>query len=325
MIASTALEASGEEDAVTWFTPILRNWIGFAYLGDYLSYALWLIVPVLLVYSLPLAIYCFVCVVNFALYIYQKKNNMQEHPSSKSWDKARKVVSYLVRSFGKIWHGFEIIGLEHLPEGSGLIIYYHGALGIDYACFVSTLYILTGRCCYSVSDHFLFGIPGIQLVLGLTGCGDRNKADCVAFLKKGELLGIAPGGLREQNFSDGNYNLIWGNRTGFAQVATEAKVPIIPIFTQNTREAYWTFGNTWLTRWLYESIRWVILPVYGGFPVKLRTYIGEPIPYDPNITAKELAEKTKTAIENLRDRYQKRPGNIMKAFLERFDKHHKEN
>lgn len=31
--------------------------------------------------------------------------------------------------------------------------------------------------------------------------------------------------------------------------------------------------------------------MYGGFPVKLRTYLGDPIPYDPKITAEELAEK----------------------------------
>lgn len=46
-----------------------------------------------------------------------------------------------------------------------------------------------------------------------------------------------------------------------------------------------------LTRWLYEHSWWLLLPVYRGFPVKLRTYIGKPIPYDPNIAAKELAGK----------------------------------
>uniref|UniRef100_A0A670I3S1 Transmembrane protein 68-like n=1 Tax=Podarcis muralis TaxID=64176 RepID=A0A670I3S1_PODMU len=82
---------------------------------------------------------------------------------------------------------------------------------------------------------------------------------------------------------------------------------------------------TGLTRWVYEKTRCLLLPVYGGFPVKLRTYIGEPIPYDPNITATELAEKTKTALENLRDRHQKMPGNILRALSERFDKDDKAN
>lgn len=43
-------------------------------------------------------------------------------------------------------------------------------------------------------------------------------------------------------------------------------------------------------RWVYERFRLPIAPVYGGFPVKFRTYLGDPIPYDPNINAAELAE-----------------------------------
>nr|XP_034958810.1 transmembrane protein 68-like isoform X1 [Zootoca vivipara] len=118
---------------------------------------------------------------------------------------------------------------------------------------------------------------------------------------------------------------MWGNRTGFARLALEAKVPIIPIFVQNDSEAYRSFGKIRLTRWVYEKTRCFPLPAYGGFPVKLRTYIGEPIPYDPNITPAELALKTKTALENLRDRHQKMPGNILRALSERFDKDDKAN
>lgn len=44
-------------------------------------------------------------------------------------------------------------------------------------------------------------------------------------------------------------------------------------------------------RWLYDRFRLPIAPVYGGFPVKFRTFLGDPIPYDPNINAAELAQK----------------------------------
>lgn len=44
-------------------------------------------------------------------------------------------------------------------------------------------------------------------------------------------------------------------------------------------------------RWVYESFRLPIAPIYGGFPVKFRTFLGDPIPYDPNVNAAELAEK----------------------------------
>lgn len=44
-------------------------------------------------------------------------------------------------------------------------------------------------------------------------------------------------------------------------------------------------------RWVYEKFRLPIAPVYGGFPVKFRTFLGDPILYDPNINATDLAEK----------------------------------
>lgn len=44
-------------------------------------------------------------------------------------------------------------------------------------------------------------------------------------------------------------------------------------------------------RWVYERFRLPIAPIYGGFPVKFRTYLGDPIPYDPKLNAAELAEK----------------------------------
>ncbi|XP_044862894.1 transmembrane protein 68-like isoform X2 [Mauremys mutica] len=221
--------------------------------------------------------------------------------------------------------GYELHGMEKIPEGPGLIVYYHGAINIDYCYFVSNLYIQTGRLCYSVVDHFFSKLPGIELFYNLFPAVHSGRDESVEILKKGNLLGVSPGGTREAFFSDENYNLLWGNRKGFAQVAIDAKVPIIPLFTQNIREGYRTFGKIGFFRWFYENSRLLLIPMYGGFPVKLRTYVGDPIPYDPNITATELVEKTKIAIEKLRDRHQKLPGSILRALLERFDNHQKED
>ncbi|XP_033011121.1 transmembrane protein 68-like isoform X2 [Lacerta agilis] len=214
--------------------------------------------------------------------------------------------------------------MEHLPKGPGVIIFYHSVTTTDYNFLVAKILKEQQRLCYSVIDHALYRIPGWKTFFDAIRLKDFSKDECVEILKKGNLLGLAPGGGREANFSN-DYNIMWGKRTGFARIALEAKVPIIPIFTQNCGEIFRNIGKTRLTRWLYEKTRLLYLPMYGGFPVKLRTYIGEPIPYDPNITAAELAEKTKTAIENLRDKYQKRPGSILRAISERFDKHYKTN
>ncbi|XP_039207351.1 transmembrane protein 68-like isoform X6 [Crotalus tigris] len=269
---ATMLNTS-EYESMTWFLHMIKDWIGFDCLEDFVNSVLQplllLLVLFLLIYYVPSGIVLIFYAFTFYLYIWKKKYNIKGDAYNELWNKPRKSITYLLNLYGKIWHG-------------------------------------------------------IKPCLDIVGCIEGKKAFCVDILKRGYLLGIAPGGLREQNFSDENYSLEWSTRTGFAEVALKSKVPIIPMFTQNLREAYRTVGNTRLSKWLYEHFRYLVLPIYGGFPVKLRTYIGEPIPYDPNLTAKELAEKTKIAIENLRDRHQKLPGNILRGLLERFDKNKKD-
>ena len=57
-------------------------------------------------------------------------------------------------------------------------------------------------------------------------------------LRKGHLLGIAPGGGYEAQLGNPDYRVMWKQRSGFAAVAFEANVPIIPVFTENIREAF---------------------------------------------------------------------------------------
>jgi hypothetical protein len=42
---------------------------------------------------------------------------------------------------------------------------------------------------------------------------------------------------------------------------------------------------------LYAASRFPFVPIYGGFPVKLKTFIGKPIPYDENLTPEQLQIK----------------------------------
>ncbi|KAH0617706.1 hypothetical protein JD844_016204, partial [Phrynosoma platyrhinos] len=102
---------------------------------------------------------------------------------------------------------------------------------------------------FFLSWHILTGLtPFFQLC----GCIPGDRAKSLEILKKGQLLGIAPGGVREALFSDQYYKVIWGNRTGFAQVALEAKVPIIPMFTRNIREVNRPIGNI---RWILATLK----------------------------------------------------------------------
>jgi hypothetical protein len=50
---------------------------------------------------------------------------------------------------------------------------------------------------------------------------------------------------------------------------------------------------------LYEVTRLPVAPIFGGFPVKLRTFIGEPIPFDPSDTPETLRDKVRSALQEL--------------------------
>ncbi|XP_060133804.1 monoacylglycerol/Diacylglycerol O-acyltransferase isoform X2 [Zootoca vivipara] len=250
---------------MSWFTQMLQNLISFPYLEEYLSSVVhpwWFRKLLVLLCSIMIDIYLAGCACSFWLYVYKKMNKDQETDfDSKLWEKPRRFFSLIIDTYGRIWHGYEVAGMENLPKGPGIVIYHHGVAPLGYVLFAVRIFLRDG--------------------------------ETVLFI----------------NF------IVWG-------VGCQ---PIIPIFTQNSCEAYRTIGKTRLTKWLYDKTRCIFLPVYGGFPVKLRTFIGEPIPYDPNITAVELAERAKTALDNLRDKHQKRPGNILNALSERFDKHYKAN
>ena len=76
-------------------------------------------------------------------------------------------------------------------------------------------------------------------------------------------------------------------------------VPIIPIFTENIREAYTTMrtGET-IWRFIYETIKVPVIPVYGGLPVKLVTHVGTPILLNKKETAEQLAKRVQVDFFN---------------------------
>jgi 1-acyl-sn-glycerol-3-phosphate acyltransferase len=81
---------------------------------------------------------------------------------------------------GNIWHGkmififgkfcffefsligYEVEGLEHIPtSGPVLIVFYHGALPIDFYYLFAKIWLYRNRRMRVVADRFVFKIPGM--------------------------------------------------------------------------------------------------------------------------------------------------------------------
>lgn len=297
--------------------------IGSSLLESYYSKWLsWLFTPLLIVSLLPGIILILLYITSSLLYIYKlHRHRLRDAYDKDIWEAGRKVVAAIWDALGWFWHGYEIVGTENIPAGGALLVYYHGALPIDFYYLCSHLLLYEGKLINPVGDRFLFKIPGWSSLLEAFGVIPGTVQSCAALLRKGNLLAIAPGGVYEAQIGDNNYELYWRQRRGFAKVAIEAKVPIIPIFTRNIREAFRScniFQSFW--RALHEKTRLPIVPIYGGFPVKLTSYIGRPIPYDESHTPETLAKLVTENMEQLIEAHQPKPGNILRAIKERLAK-----
>lgn len=76
-----------------------------------------------------------------------------------------------------------------------------------------------------------------------------------------------------------------------------------------------TGGSIW--RSLYENTRLPMVPIYGGFPVKLTTHIGDPIRPGGDETADQLKERVQTAMREMVDTHQVKQGGASRAVLAR--------
>lgn len=287
------------------------------YYSNWLS---WLFTPLIAVSLLPGIIIIMLYITFSLLYIYKlHRYRLLDAYDKDIWDAGRKVVSAIWDALGWIWHGYEIIGIENIPPGGALLVYYHGAVPIDFYYICSHILLYEGRLINPVGDRFLFKIPGWSSLLEAFGVIPGTVQSCAALLRKGNLLAIAPGGVYEAQLGDHNYELLWRQRLGFAKVAIEAKVPIIPIFTRNIREAFRSFNvcqSFW--HWLYQKTHLPLVPIYGGFPVKLTTFIGSAIPYDESHTPESLAKLVTQNMKEMINTHQSKPGNIFGAIAERF-------
>lgn len=206
----------------------------FLFSGQYvdLSFYTWLyrlLTPLIITFLLPCIFVLLIYFSSLSLYIFRlhKSVILQAYNSQdfSYWNVARKFIAAVWDGHAWLYHGYEVHGLENLPErGPALIIYYHGAIPIDMYYFVARIYLERDRLIYTVGDNFLFKLPGWQIIADAFKVSPGTVQSCTNVLKEGNYLAISPGGVYEAQFGDNQYKVLWGKRIGFAKVALESKV-----------------------------------------------------------------------------------------------------
>lgn len=122
-------------------------------------------------------------------------------------------------------------GLEDVPRtGPVLFVGNHTIYGmIDIPMLGLEIYEHTNRPVRGLADHLHFSIPGWRDALVALGAVRGTRENCARLFEEGEQVLVFPGGGREVNRRKGeSYQLIWKERIGFARMAIEHGVPIVP-------------------------------------------------------------------------------------------------
>lgn len=230
-----------------------------------------------------------------------------------------------VVAFGKAYNDFEVDGIDKIPtDRPALLVFYHGLLPIDAWYFGLYFYLKKKILIRALGDRWLFRTPGLNKLCRAVGALPGDPKDAVALLKSGCLVGVSPGGVQEaiKGISN-NYKLMWGHRSGFARVAIEAQVDVIPVFTENIDETYVApFAEHPIFQSLYRITKLPLVPIVGlgilPFPVKLKTWVGDPIPYVEGRTPEELRDLTSLGLKDLIAKRQKNNQGLVAALTKRW-------
>ncbi|GEM35104.1 membrane protein [Nocardia neocaledoniensis NBRC 108232] len=164
-------------------------------------------------------------------------DNAPLNPSPSEWEiRAFEAVFAPVRA----WASPRFYGLENIPaEGPVLIVANHNLLGgIDAPLLMPEILRARGRLVRGLAEHVLM-VPGVRHLLHRFGAVRGTRSNCLALLERGEAVVVFPGGGREAIRRKGEkYALKWDNRTGFARMAIQAGVPIVPLAMIGVDDAF---------------------------------------------------------------------------------------
>lgn len=189
------------------------------------------------------------------------------------------VVNWLRR-----YHRYQVEGLENVPlKGPTLLVVHHSFATYDVAMLGVTIWESCQRVCRALADRLIFKIPILADEARKIGAVVGDPATAKKLLRDGELVMVAPGGMREAlRSSEQKHTLAWGNRVGFARLAIETGATLVPAACPAADEIF-TLTQNRLTDFLYQRLH-IPVPLLRGLgptplprPVPLTHYVGKPI------------------------------------------------
>jgi hypothetical protein len=101
------------------------------------------------------------------------------------------------------------------------------------------VYEKTGRVVRGLGDHNHFALPVWRDLLRRVGAVRGTRENCARLFEAGEAVLVFPGGGREvMKHKHEQYRLVWKERIGFARLAIQYQVPIVPFASVGVEDMF---------------------------------------------------------------------------------------
>ena len=121
-----------------------------------------------------------------------------------------------------------VIGAEHVPHERAMLVGNHAVWALDTP-FLMVELATRGYRVHGLGDRAHFKIPVWRDLATSMGVVPGTPEVCAELMRDGALIAVMPGGTREvMKTASQRYQLLWGERLGFARLAIEHGYPIVP-------------------------------------------------------------------------------------------------
>lgn len=182
------------------------------------------------------------------------------------------------------YHQHSIEGLEHIPaSGPALIVVNHSLATYDSGLLAAAVRKELGRDVRLLGDRYMFRIPVFRDLAAAYGFVEGSQQNAEKLLNNGELVLVAPGGMREAlRPSNRKYQLDIGDRKGFVRLAVRTGAPVILSACPAADDIYDVVSSP-VTDWVYNRYRLAAPLALGAWgtpvpkPARLIHYLDPPL------------------------------------------------
>ncbi|MBF0491180.1 MAG: acyltransferase family protein [Deltaproteobacteria bacterium] len=210
------------------------------------------------------------------------------------------------------YFSYEVKGLQNISKNkAALLVMNHGIIPYHGFLLARRLYRDAHIAQRSLGADFIFEIPCLRELFMAGGALPASPENARRLLKEGHLVTLAPGGIYESLVTQpGMKRIPWERHFGFAKLACELGVPVIPSYARGIDRVYW--NSNFLLRMrikILEKTRFSI-PLFFGLgllplPTPITHRIGKALfPPSGKVTRKKVTQfhtRVLRAMQKLRD------------------------